>query len=121
MYPRLQLRLPFCNTTAEAEAAGTLDQMARARIVFRVLIAATLVVMMIPRFSGGRMNHALRAPFSSWFLVSVFVFGAFGIVSAWRAFREPRNRQAFLTDVVLAAAWIPYWSANLQRVPGLFR
>ena len=95
--------------------------MAKARIIFRILIAATLLVMTIGRFRGVHLSPALRMPFSSWFFASVFFFGAFGLVSAWRAFREPRNRQAFLTDVVLAAAWIPYWSANLQRVPGLFR
>ncbi|HYA18760.1 MAG TPA: hypothetical protein VEF06_14905 [Bryobacteraceae bacterium] len=95
--------------------------MATARIIFRVLIAATLVVMTIPRFSGRHLAHALYVPFSAWFFVSVFLFGGFGLVSAYRALREPRNRQAYLTDVILAAAWVPYWFANLQRVAGLFR
>jgi hypothetical protein len=95
--------------------------MARARIIFRVLIGFTLVVMTIGRVRGGQLPAALYVPFSSWFLVSVFVFGAFGLVSAYHAFREPHNRRAYLTDVILAAAWIPYWSANLQRVPGLFQ
>ena len=52
--------------------------------------------------------------FSDWFLISVFVFGAFGLVSAYNAIREPHNRRAYLTDVVLAAAWVPYWFANLR-------
>jgi hypothetical protein len=95
--------------------------MARARIVFRILIGLTLLVMTVGRFRGGHLPSVMYAPFSSWFFISVFVFGVFGLVSAYRAFREPQNRQAYLTDLVLAAAWIPYWSANLQRVPGLFR
>jgi hypothetical protein len=94
--------------------------MPRARIVFRILIALTLVVMTIGRFRG-HLPRPLYAPFSSWFLVSVLIFGIFGLVSAWNAFREPHNRRAYLTDVLLAAAWVPYWFANLQRVPALFR
>jgi hypothetical protein len=42
------------------------------------------------------------------------VFGIFGLVSAYRAFREPQNRRAYLFDVLLAAAWVPYWFANLR-------
>jgi hypothetical protein len=95
--------------------------MARARIVFRVLIGFTLLVMTVGRFRGGHLPSVMYVTFSSWFFISVFVFGVFGLVSAYHAFREPQNRQAYLTDLVLAAAWIPYWSANLQRVPGLFR
>ena len=95
--------------------------MARARIVFRVLIGLTLLVMTVGRFGGGRLPRSLYVPFSSWFFVSAFVFGIFGLASAYRAFREPNNRQAYLTDVILTVAWLPYWLANLQRVPGLFR
>lgn len=86
----------------------------RARIIFRVLIAATLAVMAIARWSGGRMPFVVFPPFYYWFLISVFVFGAFGLVSAWHAWREPQNRRAYLTDVVLAAAWVPYWFASLR-------
>ena len=60
------------------------------------------------------MPARLFAPFYDWFLLSVFVFGAFGAVSAYRAVRDPRNRRAYLTDVLLAAAWIPYWFANFR-------
>jgi hypothetical protein len=99
--------------------------MARARIVFRILIGLTLAVMTLGRYGGGHLPHVLYAPFSAfftiWFFMSVAVFAAFGSVSAYHAFREPRNRQAYLTDVILAIAWAPYWLANLQRVPSLFR
>ncbi len=84
------------------------------RIIFRVLIAATLAVMLIGRFSHGRLPFVVFPPFYYWFLISVFVFVAFGLVSAWHAWREPHNRRAYLTDVVLAAAWIPYWFSNLR-------
>lgn len=86
----------------------------RSRVIFRILIALTLAVMAIARWSGGRMPAKLFAPFYYWFLVSVFVFGAFGAVSAWHAAHDPRNRRAYLTDVLLAAAWIPYWFANFR-------
>lgn len=86
----------------------------RSRIVFRVLIALTLAVMAIARWSGSRMPAKLFAPFHYWFFISVFVFAAFGAVSAYHAARDRRNRRAYLTDVVLAAAWIPYWFANFQ-------
>ncbi len=85
-----------------------------ARTVFRVLIAATLAVMLIARMSRGRLPFVVFPPFYYWFLISVFVFAAFGLVSAWRAWREPHNRRAYLTDVLLAAAWIPYWLSNLR-------
>lgn len=85
-----------------------------ARIVFRVLIAATLMVMLIGRMSGGRLPFVVFPPFYYWFLISVFVFGIFGLLSAYRAWREPQNRRAWLTDVLLAAAWVPYWFANLR-------
>jgi hypothetical protein len=85
-----------------------------ARIVFRALIAITLIVMYVARLSGGRMPVRLFPPFYYWFLASVAVFGAFGLVSAYRAIREPENRRAYLFDVILAAAWVPYWFANLR-------
>ena len=86
----------------------------RHRVVFRVLIALTLVVMAIARLSGGRMSARTFPPFHYWFLISVFVFAGFGLISAWQAVRDPRNRRAYLTDVVLAAAWIPYWFSNFR-------
>src|SRR5579863_4615996 len=85
-----------------------------ARIIFRVLIAVTLGMMAIARVSGGRLPFVVFPPFYYWFVVSVFVFGVFGMVSAYHAWREPQNRRAYLTDVVLAAAWVPYWFANLR-------
>ena len=85
-----------------------------ARIIFRVLIGLTLFVMMIARYSRGRLQVMLFLPFYYWFLVSVFVFAAFGLVSAYHAFREPHNRRAYLFDIVLAAAWVPYWFANFR-------
>ena len=85
-----------------------------ARTLFRVLIGLTLLVMMIARYSRGRLNVMLFLPFYYWFLMSVFVFGAFGLVSAYHAWREPQNRRAYLFDIVLAAAWVPYWFANFR-------
>jgi hypothetical protein len=85
-----------------------------ARVVFRVLIAATLAVMAIARMSRGRLPFVVLPLFHSWFVISVFVFGIFGLLSAWHAWREPQNRRAYLTDVVLAAAWVPYWFSNLR-------
>lgn len=86
----------------------------RSRVIFRFLIALTLAIMFFARRSGGRMAARPFLPFYYWFLASVFVFGIFGLVSAYNAFREPHNRRAYLTDVVLAAAWVPYWFANLR-------
>lgn len=84
------------------------------RIVFRVLIVLTLAVMTIARSSGGHLPARLFPAFYDWFVISVFVFGAFGLVSAYHAVRDPQNRRAYLTDVVLAAAWVPYWFANFR-------
>lgn len=84
------------------------------RTLFRILIGATLGVMLAGRFSRGRLPFAVFPPFYYWFLASVFLFGAFGLFSAYRAWREPHNRRARLTDVLLAAAWIPYWFSNLR-------
>jgi hypothetical protein len=83
-------------------------------MVFRALIAATLIVMYLARLSGGRMPARAFPIFYDWFLASIVVFGLFGLVSAWHAWREPENRRAYLLDVVLAAAWVPYWFSNLR-------
>ena len=84
------------------------------RIVFRVLVGVTLTVMYLARRSGGRMNPFLFVPFYYWFMASAFVFGAFGLMSAVKAWRDPGNRRAYLFDVLLAASWVPYWLANLR-------
>jgi choline-glycine betaine transporter len=86
------------------------------RALFRVLLFATLLVLVLGRVSGGRLLPAfIIGPFVTWFSVSVFVFGIFGIRAAWLAWRDPANRKAYMLDVVLAAAWIPYWFINLNR------
>jgi hypothetical protein len=86
------------------------------RLLFRILLAATLVVIFLGRVTGGRMLPAfLVAPFLSWFAVSVFVFGTFGLRSAYLAWRDAANRRAYMFDVVLAAVWVPYWYLNLKR------
>jgi hypothetical protein len=84
------------------------------RIVFRALIAVTVIVMWVARKSGGRMNPYEFLPFYYWFVVSVFVFAGFGIVAAVKAWKEPANRRAYLFDIVLAVIWVPYWMANLR-------
>ena len=81
------------------------------RIVFRALIAVTVIVMWVAR---GRMNPYEFLPFYYWFQVSVFVFAGFGIVAAVKAWREPPNRRAYLFDIALAVIWVPYWLANLR-------
>ena len=60
------------------------------------------------------MPALLFPPFYYWFLISVFVFGGFGIAAAVHAWREPHNRRAYLFDVALAVIWIPYWVTNLR-------
>ena len=86
------------------------------RVLFRVLLFATLLVLVLARVSGGRlMPPFILGPFVQWFYVSVFVFGLFGMRSAWLAWRDPVNRKAYMLDVILAAAWIPYWFINLNR------
>ena len=84
------------------------------RMIFRALLALTLVVMYFARRSGGRMGPWTFLPFYYWFLASIVVFGAFGLVSAYRALKEPQNRRPLLLDVLLAAIWVPYWFANLK-------
>jgi hypothetical protein len=86
------------------------------RVLFRVLLFATLLILVLGRISGGRLLPAfIIGPFIQWFFVSVFVFGLFGMRSAWLAWRDPLNRRAYMLDVILAAAWIPYWFLNLNR------
>ena len=84
------------------------------RGIFRALIGGTLAVIMILRWSGGHMTARVYALFHTWFGISVFLFGAFGLYSAWYAWRDIPNRRAYLTDVLLAAAWFPYWFANFR-------
>ena len=84
------------------------------RIVFRALVALTLLIMFIGRRSGGRLPLPVAEAFYGWFLISIAVFGAFGIVAAVKAWREPINRRAYLFDVLLAAIWVPYWFSNLR-------
>ncbi|HKD08275.1 MAG TPA: hypothetical protein VKB79_20405 [Bryobacteraceae bacterium] len=84
------------------------------RIVFRALVALTLVVMFFARRSGGRMNPYEFLPFYYWFIASVFVFVGFGIVAAVKAWKQPQNRRAYAFDIVLAIIWVPYWIANLR-------
>ena len=84
-------------------------------MLFRVLIGLTLVVMALVRVSGGSLPVRVFPPFYYWFVISVFVFGAYGLHSAWRAWREPLNRRAWLFDVLIAAAWVPNWLTNVRR------
>ena len=84
------------------------------RIIFRVLLAVTMMVMFFARRSGGKMNPYWFLPFYNWFLLSVFVFAAFGLYAAVNAFRDAPNRRAYLFDVLLSATWVPYWLANLR-------
>ncbi|HVV47943.1 MAG TPA: hypothetical protein VHC72_22175 [Bryobacteraceae bacterium] len=86
------------------------------RALFRILLFATLLILVLGRISGGRLLPTfVVGPFVQWFYVSVFVFGLFGMRAAWLAWRDPVNRRAYLLDVILAAAWIPYWFINLNR------
>jgi len=86
------------------------------RLLFRVLLAATLLVVFLGRVSGGKLFPTFFiVPFLAWFSVSVYVFGVFGLRSAYLAWRDPANRRAYLFDIILAAAWIPYWYSNLKR------
>jgi len=84
------------------------------RIVFRVLVALTLAVMFLARRSGGRLNPFVFLPFYYWFIASVFVFAAFGVMAGVNAWRDPENRRAWLFDVLLSATWVPYWFSNLR-------
>ncbi len=85
-----------------------------ARLVFRLLVALTLIAMFLIGRTGGRMDPFAFLPFYYWFLASVFVFGGFGLWAAVRAWREPQNRRALLFDVMIAAIWVPYWFGNLR-------
>jgi hypothetical protein len=86
------------------------------RLLFRILLAITLVVVFLGRVSNGRLlPRIFVVPFLAWFGVSAFVFGVFGLRSAYLAWRDPPNRRAYLFDIILAVAWVPYWYSNLTR------
>lgn len=84
------------------------------RFIFRGLVAATLLIMYVARYSGGRMNPYAFLPFYYWFLISVVIFGAFGAYSVYCAVKDPANRRAFLLDVLIAVTWVPYWLAMIR-------
>ena len=84
------------------------------RIAFRALVAFTLAVMFFARRSGGRLPLWLATSVYDWYLASIVVFAAFGVIAAVKAWREPVNRRAYLFDVLLAAIWVPYWFSNLR-------
>jgi hypothetical protein len=85
------------------------------RLAFRILLAATLITLILGRVSGGKMPPMFTTLFVAWFSVSVFVFGVFGLRSAYLAWRDPANRRAYMFDIMLAVAWVPYWFVNLKR------
>jgi hypothetical protein len=86
------------------------------RIAFRVLLILTLVILILGRVSGGKLFPAFFiVPFLAWFSVSVFVFGVFGLRAVYLAWRDPANRRAYLFDIILAVAWVPYWYVNVKR------
>lgn len=85
------------------------------RTLFRVLLALTLIILFLGRVSGGKLLPAfILGPFLAWFSVSVFVFAVFGLRSAYLAWRDAANRRAYMFDVILAVAWIPYWYVNVH-------
>jgi hypothetical protein len=84
------------------------------RYTFRALVAATLLVMYVAKHSGGRMNPYEFLPFYYWFVASVFIFGAFGLWSVFKAFKDPVNRRAYLLDILIAVSWVPYWLAMVR-------
>lgn len=86
------------------------------RLLFRVLLAVTMLVLLLGRVSGGRLlPAAILGPFLTWFSMSVFVFGIFGLRAAWLAWRDPANRKAYMLDIILSVAWVPYWYSNVKR------
>ena len=86
------------------------------RLAFRVLLALTLVILFLGRVSGGKLfPTSFIVPFLAWFSVSVFVFGVFGLRAAYLAWRDPVHRRAYIFDIILAVAWVPYWFVNLKR------
>ncbi len=86
------------------------------RIAFRILLATTLIVLLLGRLSGGKLFPSyFIVPFLAWFSVSVFVFGVFGLRAAYLAWRDPANRRAYMFDIILAVAWIPYWFVSLKK------
>jgi hypothetical protein len=86
------------------------------RLLFRILLALTLVVMFLGRVSGGKLfPPVFIGLFLQWFAMSVFVFAIFGLRSAYLAWRDPANRRAYFFDILLAVAWVPYWYSNLTK------
>lgn len=86
------------------------------RLAFRILLILTLAILMVGRLSGGKLLPAfLISPFLVWFYMSVYVFAIFGLRSAYLAWRDPANRKAYLFDIILAVAWVPYWYSNLAK------
>jgi hypothetical protein len=80
------------------------------RVAFRFLVAITLAIVFLGRIPGGRLlPYFMIGPFLAWFRVSVFVFGLFGLRAAYLAWRDPAHRSAYLFDIIIAVAWIPYW------------
>ena len=63
------------------------------RVLFRVLLFVTLLILVLARVAGGKLLPAfVLAPFIQWFYVSVFVFGLFGMRAAWLAWPPWRGR-----------------------------
>ena len=63
---------------------------------------------------GGKLPPVVFVAFHYWFILSVFVFAAFGVRAAMLAWRDPVNRRAYMFDILLALVWIPYWYSNLN-------
>jgi hypothetical protein len=84
------------------------------RYIFRGLVAITLLVMYIERTTGGKMGPYAFLLFGYWFIVTIVLFSAFGIYSVVRAIRDPRNRRAYLLDILISASWVPYWLTMLR-------
>lgn len=86
------------------------------RLLFRILLAATLVILFLGRVSGGRLfPPVFIGLFLQWFAISVYVFAVFGLRAAYLAWKDAVNRRAYLFDIMLAVAWVPYWYSNLKH------
>ena len=84
------------------------------RVAFRALAVLTLLIMFLARMSGGKLPPVVFVAFHYWFILSVFVFAAFGVRAAMLEWRDPVNRRAYMFDILLALVWIPYWYSNLN-------
>jgi hypothetical protein len=82
------------------------------RYVFRGLVVLTLLVMYLSR--SGQMGPYSFLAFTYWFMASLVLFAAFGLYSAYRAFRDPANRRAYLFDILIAVSWVPFWMAMVR-------